>query len=93
MTLANRLTGDLRRRPFEIVQRQKIRIAPLTVSAAIENLGDRLFRPGKTAEGIVLLTPQRLAEGAGVHFMAMARTTERARALARLALDALCGED
>jgi hypothetical protein len=93
MTLANRLTGDWRRRPFEIVQRQKIRIAPLTVSAAIENLGDRLFRPGKTAEGIVLLTPQRLAEGAGVHFMAMARTTERARALARLALDALCGED
>ncbi len=90
MTLANRLIGDWRNRPFEIVQRQGIRIAPLSVTAAIEMLGDHLFRPGETTEGIVLLTPQRMAEGSGIHFMAMGRTTGRARALAQEALEVLC---
>jgi hypothetical protein len=91
MTLANRLVGDWRNRPFEIVQRQGIRIAPLSVTAAIEMLGSTLFRPGETTEGIVLLTPQRMVEGSGIHFMAMARTTDRARALVQQALEILCG--
>jgi len=92
MTLANRLVGDWRTRPFEIVQRHGIRIAPLPVTAAIEMLGGQLFRPGVTTEGIVLLTPQRMAEGSGIHFMAMARTAHRARALAQEALEVLCGD-
>ncbi|MDH3230839.1 MAG: hypothetical protein OEN55_13700 [Alphaproteobacteria bacterium] len=93
MTLANRLIGDWRDRPFEIVQRQGIRTEPLSVTAAIELLDRSLFRPGESTEGIVLLTPQRMAEGSGVHFMAMARTTDRARALAEEALEVLlCNE-
>ena len=92
MTLANRLVGDWRTRPFQIVQHHGIEITPLPVATAIDLLGDLLFRPGESEEGIVLLTPQRMAAGSGVHFMAMARTTVRARALAGDALAILCGD-
>lgn len=89
MTLANRLVGDWHTRPFTIVQRQGIRTAPLSVDGAIARLGEILFRPGETAEGVVLLTPQRMAEGAGLHFMALAGTVERAGIIAEEALAAL----
>jgi len=92
MTLANRLVGDWRRRPFRIVQQRGVAMKPLSVTAAIERLGESLFRPGKTEEGVVLLSPQRMVEGSGIHFMAMARTTARARSLAHRALATLCGE-
>jgi len=92
MTLANKLVGDWRRRPFQVVQRRGVAMPPLSVSAAIGRLGGSLFRPGRTEEGVVLLTPQRMVEGTGIHFMAMAATLDRARALARDALATLCGE-
>ncbi|UCH73366.1 MAG: hypothetical protein JSU82_13580 [Rhodospirillales bacterium] len=92
MTLANRLVGDWQNRPFQIVQRRLSRIRPLSVSAAIELFGGLLFRPGVTDEGIVLLTPQRLVAGTGIHIMAMAATTARAQGLAAQALARLGDE-
>ncbi len=92
MTLANRLVGDWRRRPFRIVQHRAVGMAPLPVDTAIDRLGRLLFRPGETDEGLVLLTPQRMVEGSGIHFMAMARNVERARALSREGLAILCGD-
>lgn len=83
MTLANRLTGNWRRRPFVVVQREAQPLQPLTVDQAIDRLGERLFRPGVRDEGIVILTPRLMAEGRGLHFMALARTGEAARAMAR----------
>lgn len=90
MTLANRLLGDWRRRPFVIVQRESMAFPPLSVDTAIGRLGDRLYRPGDSDEGVVLLTPQRIVHGTGLHIMAMARETDAARALAREAMDLLC---
>ncbi|MBE9553560.1 MAG: hypothetical protein IMF05_08870, partial [Proteobacteria bacterium] len=83
MTLANRLTGNWRRRPFVVVQREALPLQPLTVDQAVDRLGERLFRTGVCDEGIVLLTPRLMAEGRGLHFMALARTADAARAMAR----------
>ena len=91
MTLANRLTGNWRRRPFTVVQREALPLRPLTVDQAAERLGDRLFRPGTNDEGIVFLTPRLMAEGRGLHFMALARTGEAARAMARDCVAVLSG--
>ena len=91
LTLANRLVGDWRERPFVIVQREGPDVPPLTVEAALGRLGDRAWRPGKSESGIVLLTPQRMAEGSGIHFMAMATTADGARELAQDALAVLSG--
>ncbi len=83
MTLANRLVGNWRRRPFVVVQREEKLAKPLTVGQAIDRLGDRLFRPGTRDEGVVLVTPRLLADGRGLHFMTLARTREAARAMAK----------
>lgn len=91
MTLANRLTGDWRRRPFAVVQRESLPLEPLTVDQAIDRLGGRLFRPGVRDEGVVLLTPRLMAEGRGLHFMALAKTGEAARAMARDCVALLSG--
>jgi hypothetical protein len=92
MTLANRLTGNWRRRPFVVVQREALPLRPLTVDQAVDRLGDRLFRPGTGDEGIVILTPRLMAEGRGLHFMALARTGEAARAMARDCIANLSGQ-
>ncbi len=92
MTLANRLVGDWRRRPFHIVQLRGVAMAPLPVAEAIDRLGGLLFRPGENEEGLILLTPQRMVEGSGVDFMALARSTARARTLVRDGLTILCGD-
>ncbi len=91
MTLANRLVGDWRTRPFHIVQNHGVAMTPLPVAEAIDRLGHRLYRPGLSEEGLVLLAPQRMAAGSGVDFMALGRTTARARAQARDGLTILCG--
>lgn len=82
MTLANRLTGDWRQRPFVVVQRETRPYRPLTIGQAIARLGDRLFRQGGRGEGVVLLTPRLMADGRGLHFMTLARTAGAARAMA-----------
>jgi len=91
MTLMNRLVGDWRSRPFVIVQREGMAFPPLSVEAAMNRLGGRLYRAGHNDEGIVLLTPQRMAQGTGLHFMAMARTAKAAHALAQEAMEILRG--
>lgn len=82
MTLANRLTGNWRKRPFVVVQRETKPHPPLTVGQAIARLGGLLFRPGPRGEGIVLLTPRLMSEGRGLHFMALAKTAGAARGMA-----------
>jgi len=84
MTLANRLVGDWRNRPFVVVQREVGPLPRLTVDQAIDRLGDHLFRPeSNDNEGAVFLTPRLMAEARGLHFLALGRTAERARAIAR----------
>lgn len=83
MTLANRLTGDWHRHPFVVTQREVAPCARLTVDQAIGRLDGRLFRPGERDQGIVLLSPRILAEGRGLHFMALAKTKEAARMMAQ----------
>ncbi len=91
MTLANRLTGDWRRHPFVVVQRETAAFPPRPFAEACRSLGSLLFRPGKAGAGIVLLTPRLVAEGRGLHFMSIADTMPAARALAGEASAILCG--
>ena len=81
MTLANRLVLDSGDYELMVVQRVNMDLPARPFEAALASLGDVLFRSTSTSEGIVLLTPTAFENGVGIHFMAIAKTRDRARAL------------
>lgn len=83
MTLANRLVGDWRRRPFVIVQQTHMAMPARSFSEVRTRLDPLLFHHGIRDSGIVLLLPTRLTEGTGLNFMALGHSIEDARDLAR----------
>jgi len=74
MTLLNRLIGDWRSRCFVIVQRSAIRVPARRFADAVDCLHGRLFCAGGEARGAVLLTPDGLEEGTGLHFLVLGDT-------------------
>jgi hypothetical protein len=84
MTLANRLVGDWHRRPFAVIERDDLDVAPRPVSRFLEALEDELYLPGRAA-GAVLLSPGQVEQGEGYEIMVLgeSRTDLRLR-MARL---------
>ncbi|MDQ1497839.1 MAG: hypothetical protein QOI86_1179 [Actinomycetota bacterium] len=72
LTAANRLVGDWQRRPFVIVQRSGLRMAPRPLPGVLEAIGPQLFRPSDGRTGAVVLAPCRLMEGTGMNLMVLA---------------------
>ena len=74
MTLLNRLVGNWRSRSFVIVQRSPLRIPARPFADVVNSLNGRLFRAGCNASGTILLTPNGLEEGTGLHFLVLGET-------------------
>jgi hypothetical protein len=91
MTLVNRLTGDWTRKPFIVVQKYVTLSAPLRMADVLERLNDRLFVPGQTGEGIVILTPPGKETTRRLHFAALGQTLEDANICTREALSLIIG--
>lgn len=73
MTLANRLLGDWARRAMLIVQLSSIEHRGWDLPDALERLGSLVYRPGGDDGGAIVLTPGRLKEGTGLHFLLLGR--------------------
>lgn len=89
MTLANRLVGDWRRRPFIVVQRAHAHKPYRDFAAVLDRVKDHLFRPGQSVDGAVFLLPRRLESGTGLDFMVLSETLPAAREKAATMTDLL----
>ncbi len=87
MTFLNRLGTAISKSEIMIVQRTMLAVPPRPFREVLSFFADMLFRPGETMEGIVLLTPASFERGTGVHLMTIAASSDRARSLAKRALE------
>lgn len=83
MTLVNRLLPKPHDWHVMIVQRLNLDLPPRPIETVIDCVGDLLFQKRLGNEGTILLTPTCYERGAGVHFLAVARTLDKARKLSR----------
>ena len=83
MTLINRLVGDWQSRSFVIVHRFGLRLRARSFAEVMAQLRDRLFRSGGPPKGIVLLTPDAIEEGSGLHFLVLGDTRSEVLAQAK----------
>ena len=79
MTLANRLTGDWKRRPFVIIDRNDIQGPGQEVGAFLESISEELYLPDRRDLGAVLLSPGQIERGSGYELMVLGTTLEEAR--------------
>ncbi len=86
MTFANRLGATASESEIVIVQRTTFETPPRPFRDVLSLFEDMTFIPGERMEGIVPLTPGGFERGAGVHFMTIAKSLDRAKDLARIAL-------
>ena len=82
MTLANRLVGNWRRRPFVVVDRRGLRALPRGLDSVLAQMNSELFVPGTHPTGVVVLSPGRLEAGSGFEIMVLGQTGAGARAQA-----------
>jgi hypothetical protein len=87
MTFSNRLGPAVSNSEVVIVQRGSFGVPQRPFRDVLSLFADMLFTPGLTTEGIILLTPAGFERGAGIHFMTIAESLERAKNLAKRALD------
>ena len=87
MTFSNRLGAAVSESEIMIVQRSSFEVPPRPFRDVLSLFADLLFTPGKSTEGIVPLTPAGFERGTGVHFMTIAGSLERAKDIAKQALD------
>jgi hypothetical protein len=80
LTAANRLAGDWQRRPFVIVQRSGLHMAPRPLPAVLDDIGPHAFRAADGRTGAVVLAPCRLVEGTGMNLMVLAADVDAAEA-------------
>jgi hypothetical protein len=69
VTLASRLFGDWRRRPFVIVERSDLHGPPRKFSDVLRKLEGHLYVAGGDPAGAVILTPSPLEKGTGYELM------------------------
>lgn len=89
MTFLNRLFGADALPAYVIVQRPELNLPPLPFHEALRRLDDLLYRPDGPPEGIILVTPDCLVAGAGLHMIAMDETIEKAMRRADQAVERL----
>ncbi len=83
LTLANRLAGNRRHRPFVVVQRANLRgTSHGSFANLLRLLEGRLYTGGETGPGLVILSPWRNVAGSGVHFMFLDDELDGAKAAA-----------
>jgi hypothetical protein len=82
MTLANRLVGDWRMRPFITVHRASSPAFVQDFTAVLERLRPRLYRPRQSASGVIFLMPCGYEDSPGLDFMVLAETVTAAVAKA-----------
>jgi hypothetical protein len=69
-----------------IVQRTTLEVPPRPFRDVLALLADMIFMPGQSTQGIIPLTPAGFERGTGVHFMTIAKSLDRAKNLAKQAL-------
>lgn len=80
MTLANRLVGDWRRRPFVVLDQRTAEPGPeRELAEFLQEIGSDLFVPGIRHTGAVVLAPGRIEAGTGLALMVLGETTAAAR--------------
>lgn len=82
MTLANRVIADPSESEYVILQHEGSFIAPHKFEDILKIFDKRFFWPNEKHEGIIFLTPTGIERGRGLHLMAIARSTARAKELA-----------
>lgn len=93
MTLANRLVGDWRRRPFVIIERDDLRGPGRDVGTFLESIAEDLYLPGRREDGAVLLSPGQVERGTGYELMVLGETIEAARRQAERLAESLVSSD
>jgi hypothetical protein len=86
MTFANRLGAPVTESEIVIVQRTTLEVPPRPFRDVLALLADMIFMPGQSTQGIIPLTPAGFERGTGVHFMTIAKSLDRAKNLAKQAL-------
>ena len=89
MTLANRLFGATFQGGYVIVQREGLEMPERSFAEILQVLTGLLYDARSGNEGIILMTTMGLERGSGLHFMAVAPSLDRAKALATLASNRL----
>ncbi|HSG94906.1 MAG TPA: hypothetical protein VLA28_05265, partial [Afifellaceae bacterium] len=89
MTLANRLFGAAFLGGYVIVQREGLAMPERTFAEILRILTGLLYHARSDNEGIILMTTMGLERGSGLHFMAIAPSLDRAKALATQASNRL----
>jgi hypothetical protein len=91
MTLASRLFGDWRRRPFVIVERSDLHGPARSFSDVLVRLDGHLYVAEGNPAGAVILTPSPLEKGTGYELMVfdsdVQLAAERARRIGRFITD------
>lgn len=91
MTFLNRLGPSVADLYPVIIQRSGMKFSPVAFETVLERSRDLLFRPGRSKEGVILLTPAGFESGRGVHLISLAESPDRAQALAEEACTRLIG--
>jgi hypothetical protein len=91
MTLSNRLGPAASNSEIAIVQRTKLDVTARPFRDVLSLLGDMLFTSEQGHGGVIPLTPAGFERGAGVHFMTIADSLDRAKDTARRALELATG--
>jgi len=89
ITFANRLGSAVSESEIVIVQRTTINVPPRPFRDVLSLFADVIFTPGQSSEGLILLTPAGFERGTGAHFMTVAKSLERAKDMAGMALQCL----
>ena len=89
MTLVNRLFGAAFQGSYVIVQREGVAMPKRAFAEILQILTGLLYDARLGSEGIILLTTTGLERGSGLHFMAVAPSLDRAKALATQAANRL----
>lgn len=89
MTLANRLGPAVSELEIVIVQRTTFEAPPRRFCDVLSLFADLLFTPGQSTQGLILLSPAGFERGAGAHFMAISKSLDDAKDMARQALQRL----
>jgi hypothetical protein len=83
MTLANRLVGDWRHRPFVVIERDDLVRPGQDIGAFLDQIHGELFVPGKQQTGAVLLSPSRIESGTGFEIMVLGDSLRSAQEQAK----------
>ncbi|GEM_PF-350878 len=80
ITVANKMLGDWSGTSPLIVQHTDMNFPPKKLSETVAALKSRLLSPPKHPRGVMILAPQRLIDGTGLHIMILEDSDEKSTA-------------